>query len=88
MDVSANRTKCEISLGSGSHALTSRVMASKFVQALSVSCSCKSTISPELKASEALVIARGPGTFLIRNKTNTASVFLEVGDAPEPGQGA
>jgi hypothetical protein len=39
----------------------------------------------KLKASKAEILARGPGSFLIRNKTNGASVFLETGSLTEEG---
>jgi hypothetical protein len=38
-------------------------------------------------AAKATVLVHGPGKFLIRNKTNTAAVFLEVGNYPPPGLG-
>jgi hypothetical protein len=41
----------------------------------------------KVKASKAGVICQGPGSFLIRNKTNTASIFLEMGAVPEAGLG-
>lgn len=38
----------------------------------------------KVKTSSSL-IAQGPGTFRIRNKTNTAAIFLDVASVPETG---
>lgn len=40
----------------------------------------------KVAASGSTTIARGPGKFLIRNKTNTQSVFLSLANNPESGE--